>query len=361
MIELGTFTIPILLTVFLALMIIFSIVINGLLLKFSSNMGSKNEFDQVRWAATTKPAFGGVSFYLLFLLAIVFYTIFFPNQEMLLNKKFLGFFLATSLGFIMGLADDAYNTKPFLKFLVQFICGASFVFTDNLITVFPWYEVNVFFTFFWVVGLMNSVNMLDNMDGITTSVSSVICIGALMSMAFREAPVNIDMILVLGVLAGLCGFLYYNWNPSRMYMGDSGSQFLGVFLAGIGIEYFWNAPNYFETITPARQFLIAILMFVVPISDTATVSINRLLKGKSPFVGGRDHTTHHLVYAGLTERQVAIVMISLSLLAMFVGIFVLNNIRNWTTTHTVLSSGLFLVILVGLYSITRISKPKPKA
>lgn len=361
MLELGTFTIPILLTVFVALMVILSVIINGLLLKFSSNMGSKNEFDQVRWAATTKPAFGGVSFYLLFLLAIVFFSIFFPNQEMLLNKKFLGFFLATSLGFIMGLADDAYNTKPFLKFLVQFICGASFVFTDNLITVFPWYSLNVFFTFFWVVGLMNSVNMLDNMDGITTSVSAVISIGALMSMAFRATAVNIDMILVMGVLAALCGFLYYNWNPSRMYMGDSGSQFLGVFLAGIGIEYFWNAPDYYGTITPARQFLIAILMFVVPISDTATVSINRIMKGKSPFVGGRDHTTHHLVYAGLTERHVAIVMISISMLAMFVGIFILNNVRNWTTLYTVLSAVLFLVVFLGLYTITRISKPKPKA
>jgi UDP-GlcNAc:undecaprenyl-phosphate GlcNAc-1-phosphate transferase len=144
-----------------------------------------------------------------------------------------------------------------------------------------------------------------------------------------------------------------------MYMGDSGSQFLGVFLAGIGIEYFWNAPDYYDVAVQSKQFLIAILMFVIPISDTTTVSINRMLKGKSPFVGGRDHTTHHLSYLGLGDRHVALVMISLSSLAMFLAIFVMNNVRNWNTTYTVSAALVFLIILGGLYSTTRISKSKP--
>jgi UDP-GlcNAc:undecaprenyl-phosphate GlcNAc-1-phosphate transferase len=261
----------------------------------------------------------------------------------------------------MGLADDAYNTKPFLKFLVQFLCGISFVLTDNIIQITPWYEFNLFITFFWVVGLMNSLNMLDNMDGITTSVSIIICVGALTSLAFRNEAVHLNTILLLGVVATLLGFLYYNWNPSRMYMGDSGSQFLGVFLAGIGIEYFWNAPDYYGAAVQSKQFLIAILMFVVPISDTTTVSINRILKGKSPFVGGRDHTTHHLSYMGLSDRHVALVMIAISSLAMFLSIFVMNNVRNWNTTYAVSAGIVFLLILGGLYSTTRISKPKPKS
>lgn len=361
MLDLGNFTFPILLTTFVACMIVLSIVVNGLLLKFSLSMGSKNEYQQVRWASTTKPAFGGISFYVLFLISIVFYTFFFPNQEMLLNKRFLGFFLAVSMGFLMGLADDAYNTKPFMKFVVQFLCGASFVLTENTIQIFPWEALNIFLTFFWVVGLMNSVNMLDNMDAITTSVSTVICVGAIMSFAFRGTAANLDLILLLGAVSALLGFLYYNWNPSRMYMGDSGSQFLGVFLAGIGIEYFWNAPNYYGEFDSLRQLIVAVLLFVVPISDTTTVSINRLMKGQSPFVGGRDHTTHHLSYAGLSDRQVAIVMIAISMLAMVVGIFVINNIRNWSILYSVISGGLFALILVSLYSITRISKPKSKA
>jgi UDP-GlcNAc:undecaprenyl-phosphate GlcNAc-1-phosphate transferase len=361
MLDLGNFSVSILIASYVAFTILASVLMNGLLLKFSLSLGMKNDSSQIRWATAAKPAFGGISFYILFLFAVVFYSIFFPNQELLLNKKFLGFFIAVSLGFIMGLADDAYNTKPFLKFLVQFLCGISFVLTDNIIQITPWYEFNLFITFFWVVGLMNSLNMLDNMDGITTSVSIIICIGALTSLAFRNEAVHLNTILMLGVVSTLFGFLYYNWNPSRMYMGDSGSQFLGVFLAGIGIEYFWNAPDYYGVAVQSKQFLIAVLMFVVPISDTTTVSINRILKGKSPFVGGRDHTTHHLSYMGLTDRHVALVMIGLSSLSMFLAIFVMNNVRNWNTTYTVSASIVFLLILGGLYSTTRISKPKAKS
>jgi UDP-GlcNAc:undecaprenyl-phosphate GlcNAc-1-phosphate transferase len=360
MLELGNFSIPILLACYIAVTCTASVLVNGLLLKFSLSLGMKNDSNQVRWAATSKPAFGGISFYIFFLFAVIFYAVFFPNQDLLLNKKFIGFFIAVSLGFIMGLADDAYNTKPFLKFIVQFACGISFVLTDNIIEITPWHAFNLFITFFWVVGLMNSLNMLDNMDAITTSVSIVICLGALASMAFRNQSISLYTILLLGIVSTLLGFLYYNWHPSRMYMGDSGSQFLGVFLAGIGIEYFWNAPDYYDVAVQSKQFLIAILMFVIPISDTTTVSINRMLKGKSPFVGGRDHTTHHLSYLGLGDRHVALVMISLSSLAMFLAIFVMNNVRNWNTTYTVSAALVFLIILGGLYSTTRISKPKSK-
>ncbi|MFN5318260.1 MAG: glycosyltransferase family 4 protein [Bacteroidia bacterium] len=361
MIDLGFFSISIILAFFTAGMVLLSVLVNGLLLKFSSSLGSKNEENQVRWAPTSKPAFGGVSFYILFLISIVFYSIFFPQNELLLNKQFLGFILAISLGFIMGLADDAYNTKPLLKFSVQFICGFTFVLTDNVIHIFPWESLNVFITFFWVVGLMNSINMLDNMDAITSSVSLVICSGALMYMAFRQLHVNLDFILILGVSSTLIGFLYFNWNPSRIYMGDSGSQFLGIFLAGIGIKYFWNAPGYYGDFSLERQIVIALLMFVVPISDTASVSINRMLKGKSPFVGGRDHTTHHLSYLGLSDRYVAVVMILLSLLTMITAIFVFNNVKQWNSYYTICGVILFILIFAGLYSTTRLKKVKSEA
>ena len=147
MLDLGNFSVSILLASYIAFTILASVLMNGLLLKFSLSLGMKNDSSQIRWATAAKPAFGGISFYILFLFAVVFYSIFFPNQELLLNKKFLGFFIAVSLGFIMGLADDAYNTKPFLKFLVQFLCGISFVLTDNIIQITPWYEFNLFITF----------------------------------------------------------------------------------------------------------------------------------------------------------------------------------------------------------------------
>ncbi|MBX7201877.1 MAG: undecaprenyl/decaprenyl-phosphate alpha-N-acetylglucosaminyl 1-phosphate transferase [Bacteroidia bacterium] len=342
-------------------MLFLSIGINGLLLKFSVNLGAKNEQSQVRWASTTKPAFGGVSFYIIFLISVVFFTIFFGNDELLLNAKFLGLFIASSLGFLMGLADDAYNTKPLLKFSVQLLCALIFIFSGNMIQAFPWEWMNIAVTILWVTGMMNSVNMLDNMDGITASFSMVACVAVIMMLVITEQFSSLSLVVLVGVLSGIGGFLYYNWNPSRMYMGDSGSQFLGAFLAGVAIQFMWNGTDYYGQIIQAKQILIPALIFIVPISDTTTVFINRLRKGQSPFVGGRDHTTHHLHYMGLSDRHVAIVMVAISLSTMAVCVFVINNIRVWGNQHTFLFSALALAILLALYSTTRFGKPKPKA
>lgn len=360
MIEFENFSLPVLYLVFCAGMLLLSLGINGLLLKFSVTLGTKNEFQQVRWASTTKPASGGISFYIIFLVSIVFCSFFLASDQMMLNSRFLGIFLACTLGFLMGLADDVYNTKPFLKFAVQFICALLLVVTGTIIKVFPWEWLNITVTFLWVVGLMNSINMLDNMDGITASVSTIICAAAATILISNNDFSSIYLVILMGVIAGICGFLYYNWNPSRIYMGDSGSQFLGVFLAAMGIEYFWNAPDYFGQAVQAKQILIPALIFVVPISDTATVSINRILKGKSPFVGGKDHTTHHLSYMGLSDRHVALVMIAISLFTLAISVLVINHIRDWSHWHTVGFSALFLLILSFLYSTTRISSPSKK-
>ncbi len=358
MMDLGNFSLPVIYFIFIAGMFILSLVINGLLIKFSMNLGAKNEGDQVRWASTTKPAFGGVSFFILFLSSIVFFAIFFGNGQILLNAQFLGLLIASSLGFVMGLADDAYNTKPFLKFAVQFLCAFLFIVTGNCIQTFPWEWLNILITFIWVVGMMNSINMLDNMDAITASVSTVICLGIGLTFLFTNDFLNLDLMLLVGVIAGIGGFLYYNWNPSRIYMGDSGSQFLGAFLAGMAIQYLWNAPDYFGQYVPEKQILLVALIFIVPISDTTTVSINRIMRGQSPFVGGRDHTTHHLSYMGLSDRHIAMLMIAISLGTMVCGVLIINNIETWMWFHSLVFGALFLLIGGLLFSTTKLSKPK---
>lgn len=339
-------------------MLLFSFITNGLLLKFSFNLGAKNEATQIRWASTQKPASGGISFYILFLVSLVFCAIFSPGEKMLKNWEFMGLFCSITAGFFMGLADDAFNTKPFLKFIVQFLCAIIFIASGIYIKVFPWEWLNMFTTILWVVGLMNSINMLDNMDGITAGVSLIICISVLMSLLFIRDYESIYVAILIGVSAGLLGFLYYNWNPSKIYMGDSGSQFLGVFLAGITIKHLWNASDFYGNVVQAKQILIPALIFIVPISDTATVSINRIMKGKSPFVGGKDHTTHHLSYLGLSDRHVAILMICISIFTMVISVFVINTIADWHIYHTIIFSFIFLIIMVSLYLTTVFGKIK---
>jgi UDP-GlcNAc:undecaprenyl-phosphate GlcNAc-1-phosphate transferase len=197
--------------------------------------------------------------------------------------------------------------------------------------------------------------MLDNMDAITTSVSSTILLGAVLILFFNPPFSGVLLILTIGVLASLLSFLYYIWNPSKMYMGDNGSQFLGAFLAIIGIQVFWNSPQMSDH-SNLYPFLLAFMAFIVPISDTSTVTINRLLRKQSPFIGGRDHTTHHLSYFGFSDRKVAWVLVTINLIFVSFSLFIILFPSKIPFPVWILGI-MALLVLVSLYSITKISKP----
>jgi UDP-GlcNAc:undecaprenyl-phosphate GlcNAc-1-phosphate transferase len=148
--------------------------------------------------------------------------------------------------------------------------------------------------------------------------------------------------ILLGVMAALLAFLYFNWHPSKMYMGDTGSQFLGVFLAAIGIRYLWNADLPTGDLISAKNLFLPIIVFIMPIIDTTTVVINRLGRGQSPFVGGKDHTTHALAYLGLTDGQVALVFWVLTLISLILVIIMEKFLGEWTHNYTMLFAGYFL-------------------
>lgn len=343
--------------------VLFSFLINGLFLKFSRTLGVKDqEESMVRWSSTSKPAFGGISFYILFLFSIACYSILFEAVDYINNiVRFLGVMAACSLGFVVGLADDAYNTKPFLKFFAQFSSAIILIATGTSINISGITAIDYSLTILWVVGLMNSINMLDNMDGITTTVSISVIVAVLYMLYSKDQMMSVYFITLLGVFSGLLGFLYYNWNPSKMYMGDTGSQFLGVFLAAIGILYLWNGHAEINFRIQTKQFIVALLVFIVPIIDTTTVTINRILKGQSPFVGGKDHTTHHLSYLGLSDRQVALSFFGLSFLSV-IFLVVIDRViaEKWDYFHFGIFLTYFTVLFSFLYGITRYNKHKER-
>jgi UDP-GlcNAc:undecaprenyl-phosphate/decaprenyl-phosphate GlcNAc-1-phosphate transferase len=141
---------------------------------------------------------------------------------------------------------------------------------------------------------------------------------------------NPESFICLSLLGGLSGFLIFNWHPSKMFMGDTGSQFLGIFLAIMGIEFCWNvpvmnqdgAPGYF----PLKNIILVVLVFILPLTDTATVFFNRLAKGKSPFIGGKDHTTHHLFFKGITEKRIAVLFVGIGVACSVVAHYVAASV-----------------------------------
>lgn len=342
--------------IFIAAAAVFSFLVNGLFLKFSKNLGMRNiDETAIRWNSQSKPAFGGISFFINFLVSISIFLMFDKPRNIFENIQFIGILCSCSLGFLIGLADDAYNTKPLLKFLAQLSCGLILIFSGTYIEFFSNPMLNYLITIIWVVGIMNSINMLDNMDAITTiiSISIITCAGIVLLMTKNSG--SIQFFLLLGVLGGLLGFLFYNWNPSKIYMGDTGSQFLGVLLAAIAIPCFWN--GLFDPIDPKplKKVLLTLIIFLVPVVDTTSVVINRILAGKSPFVGGKDHTTHHLSYAGFSDRQVAATMGAISFLSCVVT-FLFMNIQQWETFHYLFFIFYILLFFFLLYATTRLKK-----
>jgi UDP-GlcNAc:undecaprenyl-phosphate GlcNAc-1-phosphate transferase len=336
----------------------FALVLNGVLLRFSKTLGIRNRTEgMIRWSSEHKPSVGGISFYLLFLLSVASYTIFFTQTQPLMNKELLGLLVASSLAFMMGLADDAYNTRPLLKLSAQIACALILIMSGLYIHVFTDAVPNYLLTIFWVVGMMNSVNMLDNMDGITTVISINILAFAVLFEFLRSNYDSAYFMIMIGVLAALCGFLYYNWNPSKLFMGDTGSQFLGVFLAAVGIKCFWNGSDFTQQHTPTKELIVAVLAFLMPIIDTSIVVINRVAKGQSPFIGGKDHTTHHLVYMGLSERQVALTFAGISFFSLGISFLINYFLTDWGYGYMLLFAVYILGLWTFFYRITKKHQP----
>lgn len=312
----------------------------------------------VRWSAETKPAIGGLAFFIIFLISLCIYSIVFDPNQVFKNQATLGLLSAATLGFLMGLSDDAYNTRPLLKLVVQIICGVILVVTGTTISASDSEWVNQILTVVWVVGIMNSINMLDNMDGISTSVTSFIIAAAIGYICLKGQWLHVDFIILIGMLAALIGFLFYNWNPSSMYMGDTGSQFLGVLLGYIGIQFCWNA----ETIVNEGNLLFGLaallILFILPIVDTTVVTINRLRIGQSPFVGGRDHTTHNLSYLGFSDKSVAVIYCIVSLVSVIVYLLMISfaEVNSYYVAGFCITY--FLAVFLFLFGITEFNKKR---
>lgn len=186
-----------------------------------------------------------------------------------------------------GLWDDRYGMRPIVKLVGQGLAAALLISSGIQVTLFASPAVNYLLTFLWVVGICNAINFLDNMDGLAAGITTVA------SVFFFTLAVVEELGLVASLAAatlGACiGFLYYNFSPATLFMGDAGSLLLGFILAVLGIKLeFVGRPL---TVT----WMIPIVILGLPIFDTSLVVLSRLRRGKPIYQGGKDHTSHRLV------------------------------------------------------------------
>jgi UDP-GlcNAc:undecaprenyl-phosphate GlcNAc-1-phosphate transferase len=208
--------------------------------------------------------------------------------------------LGAALTALMGFYDDRWGLRPILKLIGQIMATIILIISGIKVTALPAEWMNLAVTLVWVVGLTNALNLLDNMDGLSSGVAAV-CASFFVVMAAMSGQIYVGA-LAAALLGSTLGFLAYNFNPASIFMGDTGSLFLGFMLAAIGIKL------RFPDNVPFVTWMVPIIVMGMPIFDTTLVFISRLRRGKNPLTTpGKDHLSHRLVARGFTTREAVMI------------------------------------------------------
>jgi UDP-GlcNAc:undecaprenyl-phosphate GlcNAc-1-phosphate transferase len=260
-----------------------------------------------RWHTRSTPTLGGIGMFLAFVLAVGVTSLLGQTWDHLQLALLAG----SGLMFGLGLVDDLKRLTPPIKLMAQILAASAVVFFGGSINFFPWGFANSILTFFWLVGITNAINLLDNMDGLAGGIA-LIAAGFLAYFFFRAETTGL-LIAAIALCGSILGFLIFNFPPARIFMGDSGALFLGFTLAALAVVHRPRASEVFTVLG------VPTLLFLVPIVDTTLVTVTRILRGQSPSQGGTDHTSHRLIAFGLTERQAVLFLYSIGLVSGLTG------------------------------------------
>jgi len=284
------------------------------------------------------PYLGGLAMVAAFTLAVLVAALMRPPVT---GRSELFVVLGLAFGLsLVGLLDDVRHLRPWVRLLCEIGAGYALYEVGAGVQLFPSDVANALFTIVWVVAIANAFNLLDNMDGLAAGV-------ALIAAAFLAVLLGpwfgfgLSTLLV-ALVGALAGFLYWNRPRARLFMGDCGSLFIGAILGGVSL-----VPVFHARIAFISPTVLAALILVVPLFDTAFVLVLRRLAGRSATRGGTDHVSHRLVSLGFSERSAVRILYLLGL----IGGLTAWVLVTWNTVEPMLVVALFgvLVILTGIY------------
>ena len=238
-------------------------------------------------------------------------------SDELKGQFYFGLILPSLVIALIGLLDDIYQLPPWPRFIGQSGVGiiTSFMLylSDGGIKLFDSPFLNSIVTSLWVVTIINALNFMDNMDGLATSLAIIISL-SLFTLSYVNGQYLVAA-LCISLFAACIGFLFWNKRPASIYLGDAGALYLGFLLAAISIRVDINSQSEIVRV------IVPLLIFAIPIIDITQVVTNRIIKGKSPFEGGRDHLSHLLLKQGLSDSKVLVILtVAASAFAIF-GVF----------------------------------------
>ena len=294
--------------ILLPLVVVISFLSTPIVKSFAYKLGAIDvPKDERRMHKVPIPRMGGLAIFLGFIISVLLFVE--------VDDQMKGILLGSVIIVVMGIIDDITPLRASLKFVIQILAALIPVyygvqitcisnpnlFSDNPYWNFGWLSIPI--TVIWIVGLTNAVNLIDGLDGLAIGVSSI---SALTMLAIAILVAEPQVAVIMAALVGACiGFMPYNMNPAKIFMGDTGSTFLGYILACITIQGLFK---FYAVIS----FVVPFLILGLPIFDTMFAIIRRISHGQNPMAPDRSHVHHRLIDMGLNQKQAVAVLYVIS-------------------------------------------------
>jgi len=282
----------------IVLSFIVSLIVTFLTIKLTKKFNLVYKPQANRWNTRVVSLHGGIGFGIsLIIMSILGFV---PYSKDIIFIVVISIFML-----FVGFVDDIKHLNPKPKFIINIIVATLAVFFGYRFFVFHNIILDSLLTFFWIVGITNAVNMLDNMDGATTGIITI----SLISLLIVGHNLSSDIVSITQVLLGiLLGFLVFNFNPAKIFMGDSGSLFLGTIVSLLLIKYHQSINYNGSFLFIPLNLILPALLIIVPIIDTTFVTINRKLNGFPASQGDKGHITHRLSYIFKNDKISVIIL-----------------------------------------------------
>lgn len=310
--------------------------------------------DSRRVHSKPMPRCGGVAIVVSTLIGLfLYYMITKDIESIALNSKFTGFVIGGLLIFLMGLIDDIWGLSPKYKFFFELaaglavyyfgirISGIKIPFLHNeVIDLVGW--LDLLLTLAWVISITNALNLIDGLDGLAAGICSISATALL--IVFITTSASLEAIIITAALVGsTIGFLPYNFNPAKTFMGDCSSNFLGFTMSVVSMLGFAKGYTMIAIIAP-------VLVLGVPIFDTAFAMIRRILKGQPPLKPDGAHIHHRLIKRGFSQRQAVLILYTITSILCIIAVSIISA-DFWKLIILIAMSTIFIIF--GLVSMRK--------